>query len=139
MTGGPISKQALNDGLTAHICASLQINPESEDEMDGVQQIANAALDYFTSSVKGAPPGSGQALLWAIFSGLWEGSYKQEAIDEFFGSVAIDPARMLEAWKSLPAEEQKGPFSVVLVPGNLKEADILAVVQSLYQHAGVKA
>lgn len=139
MTGGPISKQALNDGLVAHICASLQISPESEQEMDGVQQIADAALDYFTSSVKGAPAGSGQALLWAIFSGLWEGCYQQEAIDAFFGSVNIDAARMLEAWKALPAEDQKGPFSVVLVPGNLQEADIVKVVQSLYLHKGEKA
>ena len=77
---GPLTKEALLDGLTAHLAASLQIDVDNVAEMEGAEAIARAAMDYFTTSVRGAPPGAGRTLMWAIYSALWEGQMPQEEI-----------------------------------------------------------
>lgn len=137
MSGGPLARESLLDGLAAHMAASLGIDPESEDEMAGCRQMAEAAASYFSSSVRGAPAGAGQTLLWTIYSALWENSgIDQTLIDQFFQSVRVDPAHMLRAWLSLTPEERRGEMSIALVPGRLSSADINAVVASLFHSRG---
>ena len=133
MSGGPIAQQAMIDGLAAHVAASLHLDTDSADEMDGARLMASAAMDYFGTSVRGAPSGAGQTLLWAIFSSIWEGGpVGQQEIDSFFGSVRVDPGAMLSAWKALTPEERRARYSVVLVPGDLSTADISAVTAALF-------
>jgi hypothetical protein len=159
MSGGPLAKEALIDGLTAHMAASLQIDAESAEEMDGVRQMALAALDYFASSVRGTPPGSGAPLMWTIYSALLEGEVDQERLNAFFADVKLDVGDLLAAWtkvsarmrakvaiipenvnfrgladalERLPGADRAGPVTVALIPGDLSEADILDVVEALY-------
>jgi hypothetical protein len=136
MSGGPLAKDSLIDGLTAHLAASLGIDAENPEEMAGARQIALAATDYFASSVRGAPTGAGQTLLWAIFSALWEGQVDQDELNAFFSAVNVDPGRMVHAWRELTPDERKEPHSVVLVPGNLTTADIAAVTAALFRSRG---
>lgn len=160
MSGGPLAKEALIDGLTAHMAASLQIDAESAEEMDGVRQMALAAMDYFASSVRGAPPGSGAPLMWTIYSALLEGEVDQAKLNAFFADVKLDVGELLAVWmkigarmrakvaiipenvnfrgiadalERLPAADRGGPVTVALIPGDLSEADILDVVEALYR------
>jgi hypothetical protein len=135
---GPISREALLDGLKAHMAAKLGVDLGSEDEVLGLEAMAEAAIDYFSSSVRGAPPGSGQTLLWAIYSALWEGAMEQDRIDAFFAGARIDPISVLRAWESLTPDERSAPHSVVLVPGDLRTADIAAVTAALFHARGEK-
>ena len=136
MSGGPIAQEALLDGLKAHMSVKLGIDLHSPEELEGLEVMAHAALDYFTTSVRGAPSGGGQTLLWAIFSALWEGQVDQDEINEFFTRVNVDPGRTVHAWRSLSAEERALPHSVVLVPGNLSMADIADVTAALFRCRG---
>ena len=131
---GPIAKLSLIDNLAGHIAATLGVDTADDLELDGVHEIAGAAIDYFASSVRGAPSGAGQTLLWAIFSALWEAEgILQDEIDSFFSTVTVDPVRMFQAWRALPAEERAQTHSVALIPGSLTEADIVDVVAALYR------
>ena len=150
--------QALTDGLTAHLAAALGVDSESADEMDGVEQMARAALDYFAGNVRGAPSGSGPALLWAIYSGLLNGAVPQERIDAFFSQVTLDFPGLIRNWPGQegatlallptginplhlqkvvqdmsPEQRQKG-ITVALIPGgSLTDADISDVMQAIYK------
>lgn len=135
---GPIAREALIDGLKAHMAAKLGVDVSSEEEVLGLSAMAEAAIDYFSSSVKGAPPGSGQTLLWAIYSALWEGAMDQDRIDAFFTGARIDPISVLRAWETLTPEERAVPHSVVLIPGDLKTADIAAITAALFHARGEK-
>jgi hypothetical protein len=136
MSGGPLAQESLLDGLRAHMAASLGINTNDPDEVAGLDVMAKSALDYFASSVRGAPPGAGQTLLWTIFSALWEGQVGQDEINDFFTHVNVDPGRTVHAWRSLTAEERAQPHSVVLVPGSLSVADIAGVTAALFRSRG---
>lgn len=136
MSGGPIARSALLDSLHAHMAAKLGIDPACQEEMDGVGVMAEAAIDYFMTSMRGAPGGAGQTLLWAVFSALWEGHVDQGEINRFFESVNCDPGRMMHAWRALSDEERAQPHSVVLVPGSLSTADIAAVTAALFRSRG---
>jgi len=131
---GPIAKSALIEGLAAHIAASLQLDADNAEEMDGAMQIADAAADYFRTSVRGAPTGSGTTLLWAIYSALLEGDVPQEELDQFFSSVTIDPMTMFQAWKTMSITDKASVHTVALIPGRLDEADIESVVAALYNN-----
>ena len=152
-----MAPKALSEGLTAHLAVSLGVDSNSVEEMDGVGQIAQAALDYFSGNVAGAPVASASGLLWAIFSGLLAGSAEQERIDAFFSDVSLDFPDLIRHWPGgsratlaiLPAvinprylqnavdsmtpEQLKRGVTVALIPGVLTEADISDVVQSLYK------
>lgn len=136
MSGGPIAQESLMDGLRAHMAAALGIDLNNPDEIQGLEIMAQSALDYFTTSVRGAPAGAGQTLLWAIFSALWENQVNQDEINEFFSSVNVDPGRMMHAWRALTADERRQPHSVVLVPGTLSTADIADVTAALFRSRG---
>jgi hypothetical protein len=138
MSGGPIAQESIVDGLMAHMAASLGVDTSNPEETEGLRQMALAAVDYFGASVRGAPEGGGQTLLWAIFSALWEGQVDQNEINEFFSRVRVDPASMLWAWRGLKPEERKEPHSIVLVPGKLSTADIGAVTAALFHARGEK-
>ena len=130
-----LSHETLQDGLTAHIAASLQLDMENPEEVEGVSQIAAAALDYFKSSFKGAPVGGSQIILWTIFSALWENKVPQERIDEFFQNVNMDVGRIFSAWSQFSPEERQSPVTVALIPGNISEADIYNVTAALFNNA----
>lgn len=136
MSGGPIAQESIVDGLMAHMAASLGVDTSNTEETEGLRQMALAAVDYFASSVRGAPEGGGQTLLWAVFSALWEGQVDQNEINAFFSSVRVDPASMLWAWRGLTPEERAQPHSIVLVPGKLSTADIGAVTAALFHARG---
>lgn len=138
MSGGPIAQESIVDGLMAHMAASLGVDTNSPEEAEGLRQMALAAVDYFAASVRGAPEGGGQTLLWAVFSALWEGKVDQAEINEFFSRVRVDPASMLWAWRGLKPEERSQPHSVVLVPGRLTTADIAAVTAAMFHARGDK-
>lgn len=134
MSGGPLAKISVLDGLTAHLAASLQIDINNAEELAGIEHLALAATNYFTSSVKGAPTGGAQTLQWAIMSALWEGKIPQADIDSFFEHVNVDLGKLITAWKKFTPEEQKGVMSVVLIPGKLDEATIMDVTSALYHN-----
>mgnify|MGYP001484359125 CR=1 FL=1 len=154
-----MTPEALSDGLTAHLAASLGIDSASADEMAGARQMAEAALDYFRSNVRGGPatgPASA-ALLWAIYSGLLADSVPQERIDKFFSNfqfnvpeliAALPPGQPFQlaalppevnvrnvgaALERLSPEDRASGVTVALIPGSLSEADIADVVRALYQ------
>jgi hypothetical protein len=150
-----IARESMSDGLAAHLAVSLGIDSGSAEEMEGVRTIAEAALDYFSSSVRGAPSGSGPALLWAVYSGLLHGRVPQERIDGFFGSARIDIPWLIQntdvsagvqvavipdfvridglaaALAGLDPSEAAAGVSVVAVPGNLQDADIADIAVAI--------
>ena len=134
MTGGPLARVSMLDGLVAHIAATLQIDPTDKDEIAGIAHLAISAAEYFASSVKGAPTGGSQTLQWAIMSAIWEGKIPQADIDNFFEHVNVDLGKLITAWKKFTPEEQKGVMSVVLIPGKLDEATIMDVTSALYHN-----
>ena len=127
-----LSKESLKDEMTAYIAAALKVDTSDAEEIQGVRCITDAALEFFSSSVKGAPNGALQILLWTITSALWEGKVSQEKIDQFFSNVDMDPSRMFAAWQTLPAGDHEQMHTVALIPGNLSDADISAVAASLF-------
>lgn len=132
---GPIAPEHLIEGLAAHIAAYLEFDISNKESAEGVDLMARAAVDYFSSSVAGAPPGGGGVLLWAIFSALWSGKVPQEEIDRFFGSCILDPERLLGAWRALHQEDPTRNYVPILVPADLKDSDIYHITQSLFQEA----
>ena len=135
-----LTRNQLLEGLAAHLATHLAIDPANADEVAGAATIAAAAADYFADSFRGSPPGSGRALLWAVYSALWEGKVRQEELDAFFGEVDFDCGRLFDAWRQVRAGNLGGPMTVALIPGNLSEADILDVVKALYaQRRGASA
>ena len=152
-----MAPKALTEGLAAHLAASLGVDAASAEEMDGVEQMAQASLDYFAGNVAGAPVAGAPALLWAIFSGLLAGSVEQERIDAFFSQVTLDLPSLIRRWpgadhaslailpavinpdhlqravESMSPEQRARGITVALIPGTLTEADISDVVQSLYK------
>ena len=154
-----LTPEALSDGLTAHLAASLGINTDSADEMAGARQMAEAALDYFRSSVRGGPASgpASAALLWALYSGLLADRVPQERIDHFFANFQFNVPELISclplgqpfqlavvppevnlrnlsaALEHLSAEDRASGVTVALIPGNLTEADIADVVRALYQ------
>lgn len=131
-----LPKISLIDGLTAHLAASLQIDTANQEEMAGVEKIAQSAVEYFQYSTKGAPNGSGAVMQWILFSAAWEGKVAQAEIDAFFSNVNMDPTRMLAAWRSMSPQERQGVFTVALIPGKLDEADISDVAAALFHNRG---
>ncbi len=137
---GPLTKDALIQGLADHLAESLGIDAADGAELEGAKAIAAAALAYFSASVKGAPPGASRTLLWAIHSALWEGKVEQRLIDQFFSHAEVDLARMFGAWAAASTEaEQPVRATLALVPGSLDEADIAAVAAALYRQQPPKA
>jgi hypothetical protein len=136
MSGGPLAKEALLDGLKAHMSVKLGIDLHNSDELEGLEIMAQAAIDYFSTSSRGAPAGAGQTLMWAIYSALWENQVNQDELNEFFSKVNVDPARMMHAWRGLSPEDKQLPHSVVLVPGSLTNADIASVTAAMFRARG---
>jgi hypothetical protein len=134
MSGGPLAKVSVLDGLIAHLAASLQIDPSDKDELAGIEHLALSAANYFASSVRGAPTGGAQTLQWALMSALWEGKLPQQDIDNFFEHVNLDLGKLISAWRQFSPEDQKGVMSVVLIPGKLDEATIMDVTAALYRN-----
>ena len=134
MSGLLLAKDSLVDSLSAHIAASLQVDPSDQDEMDGVERISSIVLDYFKSSCKGAPTGGAQVLQWVIMSAIWEGHIPQSEIDEFFQRVNVDLGKLISSWKKFSEEERKSVMSLVLIPGKLNEATIADVTAALYHN-----
>ena len=135
MSGSPISKESITDGILAHIGVHIGIDLDTADpdEINGLEHIAQAAVNYFSASVVGAPMnGAGQVLMWALASGLWEGKVNQEELNMFFDKVNVDITRIFKSWKEMTPEERMGEFSVVFVPGKLSDGDINDVARTLF-------
>lgn len=135
----PLSKSALIISLAGHLAQSLGIDLNNEDELNGAREIAEKCLDYFASSVRGAPGNAAQLMTWIIMSAVWEGQRPQEDINRFFSAVNLSPDRLMAAWEALEPEERAGPFTVALIPGNLQDADISDVVRALFASRGTAA
>jgi hypothetical protein len=127
-----LTLEAMKASLASYLTGELGVDAEDEDERAGVAVMADACLSYFRDGTSGAPKGAAGLMLWVVFSAIWQGTERQEDIDAFFSAVDLDPRRIMRAWMALGPEERKGPFSMVLVPGRLDEADISDVAAALY-------
>ncbi len=136
---GPISKDIIKDGLMKHIATELQIELTDEDEVVGLSYMATAAIEYFSSSCNGAPPGSERALMWSMFSGMWSGKYEQELIDKFFSNINLDVDKLFKVFNNFNDNEKEATYTVALIPGSLTDADIAHVIESLFNNKLIKS
>jgi len=131
---GPLTREAIEQGLTDYLTATLGVDASNADEMEGTRAIARDALDYLSDSFRGAPPGSGRTLLWVLYSALWEGQVPQERIDAFFGGIDVDLGRLYRVWEAASQQlHSNQEATIALIPGKLGEAEIADVVAALYR------